>query len=248
MSDARGEVQASIPGLARRAGITIPECEAGLSVLDSPDRFSRSKEHEGRRIAGIDGGWELLNHSKYRALLSADERREYNRKKQADFRAKKKDSVNDMSITVNHNKQCQHISEAEDRSRSQIAEVFNNTSLIESPTKPKAKREIPKIDESKARGTIEEVVAYAVQIGLTKSDGEYMFAKWDENDWTKNEGKEKIKDWRKTLVTWKAGGFMPSQKQSNSFKQSSQPKTFSGHPEAIEIPDLMNPCLLIPDL
>ena len=113
MSDARGEVQASIPGLARRAGITIDECEAGLVTLTEPDRYSRTTDHEGRRIAKIDGGWRLLNHGRYRELLSTEERREYNRKKQAEWRATRQTIVNDMSITVNHNKQCQHISEAE---------------------------------------------------------------------------------------------------------------------------------------
>jgi len=113
MCDARGEVQASIPGLAKRAGISMDECESGLVTLSSPDRYSRTKDHEGRRIAEIDGGWRLLNHGRYRELLSADERREYNRKKQAEWRANNQKPVNDVSMTVNDNKQCQHISEAE---------------------------------------------------------------------------------------------------------------------------------------
>jgi hypothetical protein len=117
MSNANGEVQASIPGLARRAGISLPECEAGLHTLLSPDPYSRTPDHEGRRIENVDGGWSLLNHGRYRALLSAEERREYNRKKQAEYRAKKSQAVNDKSITVNHSEQNAHITEAEDRSR-----------------------------------------------------------------------------------------------------------------------------------
>lgn len=127
MSDKSGEVLASIPGLAKRAGITIQECETGLSVLLSPDPYSRTPEHEGRRIAIIDGGWRLLNHGKYRALLSADERREYNRMKQAEHRAKtKSNNVNDTSITVIENKQCQHITD----NRYQITDPLLN---IEEP-------------------------------------------------------------------------------------------------------------------
>ena len=116
MVDRRGEVHASIPGLAKRAGVTLSECENALECLLSPDKYSRTPDHEGRRITPIDGGWELLNHAKYRALLSAEERREYNRKKQAEYRAKKKDEskgVNDMSITVNHSEQNAHITESE---------------------------------------------------------------------------------------------------------------------------------------
>ena len=90
MVDRHGEVQSSIPGLASRAKVTIDECEAALECFKAPDKYSRTKEFKGRRIAEIDGGWELLNHAKYRELLSAEERKEYNRKKQAEYRAKKK--------------------------------------------------------------------------------------------------------------------------------------------------------------
>lgn len=114
MADRHGEVHASVPGLAKRAGVTLAECEAALDCLRSPDDYSRTKEHEGRRIEDIDGGWRLLNHGKYRALLSAEERREYNRRKQAEYRAKKKaEGVNDTSMTVNHSEQSAHSTEAE---------------------------------------------------------------------------------------------------------------------------------------
>lgn len=113
MSDRNGEVHASIPGLAKRAGVTLQECESALVCLRSPDKYSRTQEHEGRRISDIDGGFRLLNHGKYRALLSAEERREYNRKKQAEYRCLKRENVNDMSMTVNDNKQNAHSTEAE---------------------------------------------------------------------------------------------------------------------------------------
>lgn len=113
MVDRNGEVHASIPGLASRAKVTLSECECALVSFKSPDPYSRTKDNEGKRIEDIDGGWLLLNHSKYRALLSAEERREYNRRKQAECRAKQKPGVIDVSLTVNHNQQCQHITEAE---------------------------------------------------------------------------------------------------------------------------------------
>jgi hypothetical protein len=113
MADRAGDVHASIPGLAKRAGVTLPECEAALTCLTSPDRYSRTKEHDGRRIEIIDGGFALLNHSKYRALLSAEERREYNRTKQAEYRAAKKSDVNYLSPNVNDNKQNAHSTEGE---------------------------------------------------------------------------------------------------------------------------------------
>jgi len=185
MSDARGEVQASIPGLARRAGITIPECEAGLSTLMSPDKFSRSKEHEGRRVEVIDGGWALLNHGKYRALLSADERREYNRKKQAEHRLNKRLNVNDVSLTVNHNKQCQHIAEAE-----------ADTEVI-TPQPPKGG------DCGRKRfqkPTIDEVDAYGKTLTPPFIKSMQFVAHYESNGW--RVGKNPMKDWRATVRTW----------------------------------------------
>jgi hypothetical protein len=87
MADIRGEVYASVPGLARRAVVSLEECEAALECLQQPDAYSRTQDYEGRRIQTIDGGWRLLNHGKYRALLSKEERREYNRRKQIEYRS-----------------------------------------------------------------------------------------------------------------------------------------------------------------
>jgi len=66
LSDAEGMVEGSIPGLARLAGITTEECVDGLERLSSPDKYSRTQEHEGRRIKAANGGWIILNRGKYR--------------------------------------------------------------------------------------------------------------------------------------------------------------------------------------
>jgi chemotaxis protein histidine kinase CheA len=170
ISDKNGEVHASIPGLARLAGVSVHDCENAISKLLSPDDYSRTPDFEGRRIEPIDGGWELLNHAKYRLMASKEDakaataarvkrhrarnadvtqcngdvtdgnapvtqsrdiadteadtdtesaarfsrvRAEYNRRKQAEYRANRKKDVNDMSMTVNHNKQSPHSTEAE---------------------------------------------------------------------------------------------------------------------------------------
>jgi hypothetical protein len=98
MCDKNGDIHASIPGLAVRSGVSIAECEEALKCLLSPDKYSRTKVDEGRRIVEVDGGWRLINHPKYRALLSAEERREYLAEKQRQHRAK---TVSTMSTVVN---------------------------------------------------------------------------------------------------------------------------------------------------
>ena len=90
MTDEFGKVAASVPGLAKRAGVSVPECEKALKKFQQPDRWSRSQEFEGRRIKVVEGGWELLNHGRYRSMMNAEDRREYQRAKQAEYRRRRK--------------------------------------------------------------------------------------------------------------------------------------------------------------
>lgn len=88
MSDPKGYVGASIPGLAKLAGVPRESVEAALATFLAPDPDSRSKEHEGRRIAEVDGGWQLLNYLKYREKRDAENRKEQNRAAQTRHRQK----------------------------------------------------------------------------------------------------------------------------------------------------------------
>lgn len=79
MADRKGRVWGSIPGLANRARVTVEECESALTCFQRPDKYSRTSEHEGRRIELMDGGWRLLNYGKYREVQDEESRREYQR-------------------------------------------------------------------------------------------------------------------------------------------------------------------------
>lgn len=94
ISNKNGIVEASVPGLADLSRVTVEETRAAISKLESPDPDSRSKEAGGRRIKPVDGGWQLVNHAKYRAKLNADERRQYLTQKKRDERAKDTVSTN----------------------------------------------------------------------------------------------------------------------------------------------------------
>ena len=75
LADRNGRVLVSVPGLADAARVPLEDTVASLAKLSSPDEWSRTKQHEGRRIEEIDGGWLLLNYMKYREQRDADERR-----------------------------------------------------------------------------------------------------------------------------------------------------------------------------
>lgn len=101
MADQYGNVHASVPGLAKRATVTIEECEQALAKFLAPDAYSRTPDHEGRRIEVMEGGWHLLNYLRYRDMRDEDARREQNRVAQQKHRmsAKNADSQQE-NLTV----------------------------------------------------------------------------------------------------------------------------------------------------
>jgi hypothetical protein len=95
IADKNGEVQGSIPGLARIAGVGVEDCRSAIAKFLSPDPDSRTKDDEGRRIEEIDGGWHLLNHRKYRDMASDADRAE-----KAAIRQKRKRDRDKRNATV----------------------------------------------------------------------------------------------------------------------------------------------------
>jgi hypothetical protein len=86
MADKDGFVEATVPGLAHFAGLSVQETLESLHVLLSPDEFSRTKAYEGRRVEEIEGGWLIFNHSKYRDMAPTDDARAKHLKVRADER------------------------------------------------------------------------------------------------------------------------------------------------------------------
>jgi len=85
LADRHGNVKASIPGIARLASASIEDTVRSLETLKAPDEWSRTKDHEGRRLEEIDGGWNVLNYTKYRDYRTTEQIRAAERK--ADWRA-----------------------------------------------------------------------------------------------------------------------------------------------------------------
>jgi len=99
LADKNGEVHASLPGLARLAGVPLEDCEKAVTAFLSPDQYSRTPDNEGRRIVKIDGGWELLNFRKYRELASTADTLNANARRQKRWRDRNAD-VTDSNGTV----------------------------------------------------------------------------------------------------------------------------------------------------
>jgi hypothetical protein len=86
LADRDGIVESSVPGLANYARVSIAETETALRKFQSPDPYSSTPDHEGRRIERVDGGWRLLNHAKYRERMSPEDIRERARLRQQKYR------------------------------------------------------------------------------------------------------------------------------------------------------------------
>lgn len=99
MSDQNGYVGASVPGLSARSGVPIPKIEEALAKFLAPDPYSRSQEHEGRRIVKVDRGWELLNYQKFRELRDKEKRREQFRDSKRRGRAAEKRALQHAGIS-----------------------------------------------------------------------------------------------------------------------------------------------------
>lgn len=63
-----------------------------------------------------------------------------------------------------------------------------------------------------SKPTLEEVRLYCAKSGIVESDADWFYFKCEGNGWTNN-GKP-IRKWGATLISWKNGKYLPSQKQS----------------------------------
>lgn len=99
MADHAGRVWSSVPGLANRARVPLEDVEIALTTFLSPDSYSRTPDHEGRRIEPIDGGWRLLNHAKYRQIRDEESIKESKRRYISERRAAEKAASVEKSRT-----------------------------------------------------------------------------------------------------------------------------------------------------
>lgn len=90
LADRDGVVYGSIPGLAASAHISLGECEDALKRFQEPDKYSSTKDFDGRRIEETIGGWRLLNYQKYRELQSIEDVREKARIRVQNHRERKR--------------------------------------------------------------------------------------------------------------------------------------------------------------
>jgi hypothetical protein len=156
--------------LARRANVPLEGLQEALKVLQSPDRFNREDEFQGRRIERVENGWTVLKARYYRDLLTREIAREKTRIRVAEWRAKQ---AHVTARNIGNKPVTQH----------SIAEH----------SKAKQSKRPPFIPPERG-----ECVRYAKEIGMKESDVESWFDHFTSNGW-KVGGRAPMKDWRAAL-------------------------------------------------
>lgn len=78
LASADGVVDMTAASISRRTGIPLEIVTAGIAKLEEGDPHSRTPDFDGRRISRLDQhrdwGWFIVNHKKYRAKITKDEK------------------------------------------------------------------------------------------------------------------------------------------------------------------------------
>jgi hypothetical protein len=167
MANRRGLVEASLPGLAVAARVSLEECQEALNKFTSPDPHSRTKDHEGRRIEEVDGGWVLLNYEKHRQAQA----RTLKSERQARWRAKKA-STERLSVD---DSQCNTVSETSTSGSGSMDYGSEYRSDLPDRSEPRAGEQVPRREpvspiESRARMYLEDPMAARLQLQPPEGD------------------------------------------------------------------------------
>jgi hypothetical protein len=206
LANQHGEVWASVGGLAHTAGVTREQCADALRVLLSPDPDSRTKDHEGRRIEEIDGGWMLLNYLKYRYMRDEEARKEYMREYMRDRR-----SVNSckhpLTQVSNVNIRKPQLAKAEAEAEAEADKKKDNTNTTRDETQAKPAKVSSRVRHQPVSAnppTLAEVASYVQEYNGDIPADEFLDAN-TRSGWTYGNGKKPVLDWKAHYRTWQRG-------------------------------------------
>jgi hypothetical protein len=103
LADPEGVIDMTPHALAARTSIPLEIIAAGIEHLEKPDPYSRTPDDEGRRLERLDEhrpwGWRIVNHAKYKLMISAEQKREADRERLRLKRATKSDGTRQPATT-----------------------------------------------------------------------------------------------------------------------------------------------------
>jgi hypothetical protein len=145
LKDEGGCVYGTIGWLADQARVEPEVCEDAIGIFLSPDKSSRTADHEGRKIERIENGWRVLNHHLYRDGME-DMREKWRRQKAAQRAREIEEGMGPMDPELEES--LRNLGKAEDR-------------LKKRKGKPKTKEELAEIQEAWAESKAAESAEHA---------------------------------------------------------------------------------------
>jgi hypothetical protein len=137
LCDKEGVIDMTAEAIARRTTIPLEIIEIGIPALEEIDPDSRSPELEGRRIVRLSEnrpwGWQIVNYAKYRKIRSDEERKEYMRNYQREYRKQ----------TVNTGKQSKQVLAMSTNSSKQYAVSRSNKNQVPALSDEETAEKIP---------------------------------------------------------------------------------------------------------
>ena len=169
----------SVPGLADLARVTVEECVNAIERLASPDEYSRTKDNEGRRIREQDGGWVILNHGKYKAKMSADDRREYMREYMEERRKLSVNICKQKLTQLTHSDSYSDTDSNKNKSNTSLVSLADIDAFWKAYPRKVAKQAALKAWNRASKKPIIEVILSALEIQKkseqwTKDDGQFI--------------------------------------------------------------------------
>lgn len=191
LADPTGAVDMTPEAISRRTNVPLEEVVKYIEELCQPDLKSRSAMEEGKRLIRLDPerdwGWRIVNYGYYRKIKNQEALREYFREKQREHRAKKK-RVKDNVLT-------------------DVDNVGQSLTSLHTPSSSTS------VSKRKAEN-LDEVLRYSRETGISDSDATAFFDSMEAGGWTR--GGKALKDWKAHLRSYKANGFLASQRNSRN--------------------------------
>ena len=103
LKDVDGNVTASLPAIAKKSELSIPETIKAMEYLLAPDQYSRFPDHAGRRLIPLSGqhGWHVVSHDHYKKKIQELRTKASNRARQAKLREAKGRTYKTLEERIN---------------------------------------------------------------------------------------------------------------------------------------------------
>ena len=172
LADDAGVVDMTPHVIAARTGIPLDIIEKGISILEAPDKYSRSTENEGRRIERLDDhrpwGWQITNYLKYRQLASWEDKKAADRNRIAAKReAEKSRKNNDVASCSKESQAVESVADVAHTDKDKDKDKENKHTSV-SPPSGNRKSDIPPCPHDEIIALWNQTIPELPQVQVTR--------------------------------------------------------------------------------